>query len=799
MRSPAVTLLLLTGCTSLAGCAAATTTMLADSESQSAPTSVEAGDYAWDGDDEMANIGYLEEEKSTRGPGGGGFGGISAGSSASPAPPPASPAPTSASTRKRGSKGKREEGRMASLSDKEQSPAEEPATTRAWFPETFLFAPLIVTDASGTASHTVTVPDRLTDWRILGLAHGSDGALAGDILRFQGTLPVYVDPVLPPFLRAGDELLVPIQAVNTTAEDMQLSLTLRAEGVGRFGPTDTSLSLSGGGSTVTRAPLITEKSGDLTIYAALGSADAIERTIPVLPTGRPLTETRAGSLAAPRTFSIFSPFDADPDSARSRLVVYPGALAVLRSELDGAVHRGGVAGDAYTLLLAGQAPGLLTNLGETPDIEALRELSLLATQRSIRHARAPDVTTATLLAQAALAHPDNPVLVRMGQRLVDQLIAEQRPDGTFQGGNGWSLQRLMVATADAVRAADAASSLDNDPRRAQQVALMQLRASGAFERFAGQVEDPFTAASVLASGAAPIDQVEVLRARVRSAIQTSDDGSRYLPVASGVTRADGSKPSTAEATALAALALADDPEAAAWLADLGATLMAGYSPSVGWGDGRSSLTCLTAVLDLFDTPLPDEVQITLKRDGVVIDEGVLNSAALKDVMVMESSLSEVGGPSTWSIEASPAVPGLGFSLSLMTWVPWEDPPENAGLELIVALPERMTVGQPVAVTMTAAAPANTIFTITQHLPAGVQADEESLQALVNDRVILGFETEDGKIELKVPALPAGEAFTATYQVIPTLSGLLHSGPSTIAPANRKDLAVNIPPTGWRVF
>ncbi len=788
MRSPAFTLL-------LSGCAAATTPMMsADEEPDAAPTAVEQAEYYALDDGE--GLGYLEEEKAVGGPGGwGGMGSRSGGQAApepSPAPPPAAPSTTAPK------KSKNEEGRVGRGDDDKDS-SEEPAQTRAWFPETFLFSPLIVTDASGSASHTVTVPDRLTTWRVLGLAHGADGALAGDLLSFQGTLPVYVDPVVPPFLRAGDELLLPIQAVNTTAEDLQLSLTLRAEGVGRFGPTDTRLRLSGGGSTVARAPLLTEKSGNLTIYAGLGSADAVERTIPVLPTGRPLTDTRAGSLAAPRSFTIVSPFDADPDSARSRLVVYPGALAVLRSELDGAVRRGGVAGDAYTLLLAGQAPGLLTRLGETPDTEALRELSLIATQRAVRHARAPDVTTATLLAQAALAHPDSPVLVRMGQRLIDQLIAEQRPDGTFQGGTGWSLQRLMVATADAVRAADAAASLDDDPRRRQQVALLTLRASGAFERFAGQVDDPYTAASVLASGAAPMEQVPVLRQRVREAILTADDGSRYLPVAAGVSRADGSTPSVAEATALAALALADDPEAAAWLADLGATLMAGYSPAIGWGDGRSSLTCLSAVLALFDQPLPDEVQITLRRDGVVIDEGVLNSAALKDVLVMESPLTAVGGPSTWSIEASPAVPGLGFSLSLMTWVPWSEPPENAGLELMVALSERMTVGQPVDVTMTAAAPADTPFTITQHLPAGVQPDEESLAVLLANGVIRAYEVEDGKIALMAPALPAGEAFTATFQVIPTLAGLLHSGPTTIARDARKDLAVNLPPTGWRVL
>ena len=41
----------------------------------------------------------------------------------------------------------------------------EPVLTRAWFPETFLFAPRVVTDATGKASLSVRVPDRLTTWR----------------------------------------------------------------------------------------------------------------------------------------------------------------------------------------------------------------------------------------------------------------------------------------------------------------------------------------------------------------------------------------------------------------------------------------------------------------------------------------------------------------------------------------------------------------------------------------------------------------------------------------------------------
>ena len=101
--------------------------------------------------------------------------------------------------------------------------------TRAWFPETFLFEPLILTDAKGHATVPVKVPDRLTSWRVLALAHSRQGGQAGAVTSFLGTLPSYVDPVIPGFLMAGDEVRLPVQLVNTTTADLSTTLKLSSE------------------------------------------------------------------------------------------------------------------------------------------------------------------------------------------------------------------------------------------------------------------------------------------------------------------------------------------------------------------------------------------------------------------------------------------------------------------------------------------------------------------------------------------------------------------------------------------
>jgi hypothetical protein len=679
--------------------------------------------------------------------------------------------------------------------------------TRAWFPETFLFQPLVVTDDAGAATVPVRVPDRLTTWRVLALAHSRGGAQGGAVTSFLGTLPVYVDPVVPPFLVAGDEIRLPIQLVNTTAEPAQSELAIEAE--------RGALTAAGGprripaqGSLVEYATLRAPRPGSIKLRVALGGTDAVERTIDVLPAGRPIVTTRSGTLAAPRTLAIEGPAGADPATDRVRLMVYPGALALLRSELAVSTARSGLADDAYALLLAGRAPSLLASLGDKADPEVLRDLAIVVGQRAIRHARTLDVSSAAALAAAALAHPQSPVLARLGERAAALLAREQRPDGTFEGGAGWTLQRVLIATADATRAVAAADATatpggpapavpsvpasDAARQRAQAVAF---RAASAFERNAEVVRDAYTAAAILASGAAKGPLADKLRQRVRDAI-TGDAGGKWLAASEGVVRADGAVPGRAEATALAVLALDGDPQAAALRADLGATLLGAYSPARGWGDGRANLACMQAVLALFRAPLPASVAISLSLDGKPVASGTFDRTRLRDVVVLEGLAgASVAGAHEWRVTAEPAVPGLGYALALTSYIPWEKAAVSSGLELSLPAAVTAAVGKPTEIALTAVAPSGMEIHITHALPAGVQPDRPSLEALVSSGILSRFEIADGKIELYAPALDPGEVLSAKYRLIPTFAGKLQSGPSLLRAGIHE---VYVPPSQWTI-
>ena len=666
---------------------------------------------------------------------------------------------------------------------------EAEAVTRAWFPETFLFEPLIVTDVHGEATVPVHVPDRLTTWRVLALAHSRTGAQAGATTSFLGTLPSYVDPVVPPFLIAGDTIKLPVQLVNTTEAAITSKLDYQIEGA--------KLTAGGGpktipaqGSLVDYATLSAERAGTIKLRVGLGSTDAVARTIEVIPAGQPVVVSRAGTLAAPRSLSIEGPAGSDPATDRVRLMVFPGALALLRSELAVSVARAGVAEDSYALLLAGNASRLLQQLGDKADPEVVRELSLITAQRAIRHGRTLDHTRATLLAEASLAHLDNPVLARLGERAVEYLASHQRPDGTFSGATGWTLQRVLVATADGTRAASANLSTVQARQRAQGV---QAKAATAFTRHFDQVTDAYTAAAIVASGAVTGELADKYRQRVLDGIKASEDGGKYLDVTEKVVRADGTTPSRAEATALAVLALAGIKDAP--VADLGTTLLGSYVPAYGWGDGVTNLSCMRAILDLFKTPLPASIKITLAMDGKEISSGQFDSTQLKDVLVLDGAAGGLAGTHRWSITAEPAVAGLGFSLALNAWVPWEKQTVQRGLELQVPPKLAGKVGRPIEVPIIAIAPSNATVHIRHALPAGVQADRPSLEALVSSGQLSRFELADGKVEIYVNPMQPGQVFTAKYKVIPTLAGTLHAAASLIETGTTK---FHVPPSEWTI-
>lgn len=625
---------------------------------------------------------------------------------------------------------------------------EKAAPTRAWFPESFLWMPIVQTDGAGVATVDVHVPDSLTTWRILALGATKAGAQAGTVANVQSTLAAYVDLVTPSFLYAGDKLTMPVQVVNQTAGVLasKLDVTVRG-GTGQGGG---AVSVPAYGSKASVVSVGATVPGALGIRAALGDVDAVEKTVVVRPVGRPVDTTRGGSLGGPRDVTL----PAVPGGTYGTLnvVAFPGALGVVRAELDAVDARDDSSVDhaAYAYALTMSAAGL--DPAEV-DLERLRAVRLRAWQRLARAGRAPDVTIGAILALGLEGAPAKELSGKLRSRAVDVVTAAQQDDGLWGLYGGATIDQVLVQSAIC------AMALRDDD-------AVRLRVGGAFARNVARLEDPWLAAWVLASGAAEPELAARLKDTVKGALATAEDGSKYLP--GGGIRADGGVASDAEATAVAALALADE---AALAADLGTSLLTHYAGERGFGRSFCDLMALRALKTVFVGEIPASVAVRLEVDGAVVAQGALNPAAPHTPISLRADVA--AGNHSVRIVSEPAVPGLAFSLVERQYVGWEKmAPE--GLDLDVDRPS-LRVGERTDLHVSLAAPSGNTVNVDIGVPAGVSADATAMDALVAAGQLVRWRGEDGTIHLAVHA--GSGAWSGEIPVVASLAGSLQTGPS----------------------
>ena len=101
--------------------------------------------------------------------------------------------------------GKREEPAVRSIADAKGAEQGTPTTLRTDFSETAFFYPHIRTDSAGIATIAFTLPESLTTWRFMGLAHTRDmyyGLLEDEVVASKEFM---LQSQLPRFVRVGDE------------------------------------------------------------------------------------------------------------------------------------------------------------------------------------------------------------------------------------------------------------------------------------------------------------------------------------------------------------------------------------------------------------------------------------------------------------------------------------------------------------------------------------------------------------------------------------------------------------------
>jgi hypothetical protein len=103
-----------------------------------------------------------------------------------------------------------------------------PVQVRTNFQETAFFFPDLRTDSAGNVSFSFTMPESLTQWKWMTLAHTRDLAFGYAEKTIVTQKELMVQPNLPRFLREGDKINLSVKVVNLTDSEMtgQLGLSL---------------------------------------------------------------------------------------------------------------------------------------------------------------------------------------------------------------------------------------------------------------------------------------------------------------------------------------------------------------------------------------------------------------------------------------------------------------------------------------------------------------------------------------------------------------------------------------------
>ncbi|OGC43585.1 hypothetical protein A2Y85_05590 [candidate division WOR-3 bacterium RBG_13_43_14] len=222
--------------------------------------------------------------------------------------------------------------------DKKADGGPDEPRVREFFPETFVFEPALITDASGVARLAVTMPDAITTWRVTSFAssaHGELGSNLSSILVFQ---EFFVDIDLPVALTEGDEISIPIAIYNYLPRDQKVRIELQSEDWFEIkGNQEITRNLKKDEVSVVYFPIMVDKIGYHQILVkAYGEAksDAIKRSIAVLPNGKRFDDIVSDRLKDRVSHKINFPANAIPDGNQLMFKLYPGIYSQVVDGLD---------------------------------------------------------------------------------------------------------------------------------------------------------------------------------------------------------------------------------------------------------------------------------------------------------------------------------------------------------------------------------------------------------------------------------------------------------------------------------
>ena len=196
----------------------------------------------------------------------------------------------------------------------EEPDAEPTVQLRENLSETAFFYPQLVTDGQGQVTLKFTLPESLTTWRFMGLAHTTDmcyGRLDGEAVAKKELM---IQPNMPRFVREGDEATISARIFNTGEKDASGTARLRLinpETEQVVFETSEPFSVSKDGTTSVAFPLslsnLNSKYSILicqVLATGEGFSDGEQHYLPILPNTEHITVTLPFTQIEPGTKTI---------------------------------------------------------------------------------------------------------------------------------------------------------------------------------------------------------------------------------------------------------------------------------------------------------------------------------------------------------------------------------------------------------------------------------------------------------------------------------------------------------------
>lgn len=217
------------------------------------------------------------------------------------------------------------------------------------FAETAFFYPSLLTDSKGNVSIKFTLPESVTTWRFLGMAHDKDMNYAFTDTTAVAKKDLMVQPNMPRFVRKGDKATISAKIINTAEKNLsgKVTMTLLDAETEEVVATEqlafsvdkdktTSVTFGINPEDISRTPVLSYPRTPVLICRVVAEADGFsdgeQHYLPVLSDEEMVISTQTFTFTEPGKKIIsrtpVSPYPRTPDSITLELTNNPAWLVV---------------------------------------------------------------------------------------------------------------------------------------------------------------------------------------------------------------------------------------------------------------------------------------------------------------------------------------------------------------------------------------------------------------------------------------------------------------------------------------